>query len=518
MLRKQLLYLTSERLCAYQWEGGALSPPACFTADRQGLDAFMEYLEQQGRTPVFLLADLIEEDFQRQLLPHVGGKAGRALVERRLLQQYRETPYRQATFQGRSEQGRRDDIALFSALTNPAIVQPWTEALELLKVPLAGVYSAALLGPVLVDKLGLRHAHLLLVTQHSGGLRQSYFQYGELKFSRLTPAIDRDGVAVNIGAETDRTQQFLNSIRLLERGDVLDTVIVAPAAQVERLSPLCLDGPETVYHFMTMEAAATRAGLRQAPELADALLLHLLGSGEPISHYRLRAAGRYYSMWRTRLSLFASSAVIAACALTWVGGNLWGYADADADTARLNAEAQRYRASYRASMASMPPAIAPTANMRAAVTVERMVSTQGPGPLPMLVMLGAALDKMPQIRIARLDWQVRLPDGGAPARAPDLAQSGAAEVAPMSSLLAGIPLRPPQSLRVEAEVQLAQNDYRNVLDSMNQFAQELARQPGMRVEVERPVLDVRPSVKLSGKTESGESDHPSQFVLNLVLP
>jgi hypothetical protein len=120
------------------------------------------------------------------------------------MQQYRETPFRHHEVQGRESDGRRDDIVLLSALTNPSSVQPWVEALEQLQMPLAGLYSTTLLSEDLVHKLKLHNEHLLLVTQQSAGWRQSYFQNGMLKFSRLTPAIDRDGKPNDIGAETAR--------------------------------------------------------------------------------------------------------------------------------------------------------------------------------------------------------------------------------------------------------------------------------------------------------------------------
>src|SRR5207244_9706802 len=100
--------------------------------------------------------------------------------------------------------------------------------MELLKLPIAGLYSTTLVSGGLLKKLALQHEHLLLVSQQSAGLRQSYFLDGQLKFSRLTLAVDRDGEPVDIARETGKTQQFLTSIRLLGRGDVLHTVIIAP--------------------------------------------------------------------------------------------------------------------------------------------------------------------------------------------------------------------------------------------------------------------------------------------------
>jgi hypothetical protein len=529
--RKHLLYLASERLDAWLWEGGKLSGPASFSADYAGVEAFKDYLELHGATPAWMLADLVEEDFQRVLLPHVQGKAGRALLERRLLQLYRETSYRQATVQDRSEEGRRDDIVLFSALTNPQLPQPWIAALEQLKVPLAGVYSVALLGASLVDQLELReHKHLLLVTQQSAGLRQSYFCDGRLKFSRLTLAVDREGQAADVGTETARTQQFLVSVRLMERGEVLHAVLVAPPEDMDRWYAQCVGTPETAYHFLPIAQAAARAGLPQTPTLADALYLHRLASRKPASHFPLGREGRYFRFWQTRRTLYASSAMLAAAGAVWAGATLWEDMNARAEGARLSAEAQHFDASYRVRMSDMPPALAPTADMRAAVTVQRLLSVQGPRPTDMMGLLGDALDKVPQISLLRLEWRVN-PAGAAgtagkasanvlaamPGRLAEPATPDQSEVEPIPSSLLGIPGRPAESLRLEAEVHLARNDYRAVMDSMNRFALELAHDRRLTVEIERPALDVRPGVKLSGRTGASAGDKPAQFVLNLVL-
>ncbi|MFA9218351.1 MAG: hypothetical protein ACEQSK_14785 [Sphingomonadaceae bacterium] len=519
MFRKHLFYVSSDQLTAYQWQRGQLSAGTVFSNDRAGHDAFIEYLDRAPYAPAYLLADLIEEDFQRINLPHVAGRSGRQLVQRRLVQQYRETPYRHVWIQGRATEGRQDDIALLSALTNPAVVAPWIEALELLQRPLAGLYSATLMSTPLLPKLGVQHEHLLLVTQQSAGLRQTYFLNGKIKFSRLTPALDRDGAPVNIARETGKTQQFLTSIRLIGRGDALHTVILAPQGDLARLTDLCNDGPETRYQFIALEQAATRVGATPAA-LADTLLLSLLGKQAPASQYSLGPARRYFQLWRARMAMYGSGAVIMLGALVWVSTNLWQYVQASRAAERMYSEADQYDARYRAALSTMPPAVAPTISMKAAVTVARMLQNQGPQPLPIMVKLGEALEQVPQVRITQLDWKVALPgvrgDNAGSASVQSGGQPGAS-VQPLSSLLLGVPNAPPQSLRVEAEIAVPQNNYRTVVETMNAFTQTLARQPRMTVEIEQLPLDTRSNVKLMGKAGSANSDGDTKPKFSLIL-
>lgn len=512
MFSYHLLYLSSEQLHACQWRRGRLEHGPRFSHDSAGVDAFLDYLAAAPRAPVYLLCDLIEEDFQRQSLPHVGGRAGRRLRLRRLQQHYRETPLVQASVQGRDSGGRRDDLVLLSALTNPALLAPWLEALELLKAPLAGIYSSALLGPALLARLGLREEHLLLVSQQSGGLRQSYFRAGQLKFSRLTPDYDRDGVAISVAGEAAKTQQFLTSIRLLGRGELLHKVIMAPARQIATLAPLCQDNTETAFRFLAMDAAAAALGMDDVPALADDLLLQLLGSTRPPSHYPAGPLRRYYQLWRARLCLFSASAALLAGALLWSGINLWTYNEASNNSLRLNGETAQYQQRYRAAMADLAPAPTRTANMKAAVTVGQMLAGQAPTPLPLLAVLSATLERMPQIRLLQLDWHA----GPEPVAAAPVA-GGAEDVAPVSAITLGIPRRPVQNLRVTAEVMTAQDDYRAAMVSMNEFAQQLARQPKLSVSIIDAPLDIRPTAKLNGKAGGNQSDSRTAFTLNLVL-
>lgn len=513
MFRTQLFYLSSEQLCAYDCRSGVLSEGVCFPADAAGVAAFEAHLEGRAGRPAYLLTDLIEEDFQRQSLPHVGGRAGRGLLQRRLGQLYRDTPYRKATIQGRDEDGRRDDQVLFCALTNPSLLQPWVEALARLKIPLAGIYSSSLLSAGLVSALALQHTHTLLVTYQSGGLRQSYFQHGQLRFSRLTAAIDRDGVAVDVAGETDKTRQFLTSTRMLERGEVLHAVILAPAVQVAALQAQCQNNLETAFHFIHAERAGAKLGLEETPALADQLLLTLLARRRPPSHYAMGAQACYYQLWRARLGLYAGSAVVGAYCLLWLIVNLWAIAEASRAGATLRAEAQSYQGRYRAIMDSLPPQVEKTQNMKAAVLIEALLAQHAPGPQAMLGMLSAALERAPQINLLQLDWKVRLPERQNASAQP---RGEHAPAPPISSLLIGLPKGAPQTLHVEAEVLLTQNDYRAALNSIHQLTRELARQPRLTVELEQTPLDVRPTVKLSGKATTAAADSKAKFTLNLV--
>ncbi|UGQ48362.1 hypothetical protein [Massilia endophytica] len=514
MLPKQILYVSTEQIQACQWQGNEITALATFPATREGVEAFMEHMRERLNRPIYMIADVVEEDFARLLLPHVRGRPGRKMMERRITNHYRDTPFRVAVIQGRVTEGREDDIVLFSGLTNPSLLTPWIDALEAVRAPLAGVYSATLLSTVLPDRLALHQEHLLLVTVQSAGIRQSYFHEGQLKFSRLVQGAGWGSV----DAETARTQQFLASIRLVEREDLLHVAVVTPPPALDILLNQCGDREDLRYHFVPMEAAAAAVHLDHIPELADSLVIQILGRNPPSSHYRLREKFRYYGLWRARISLFASSAVIGAAGIIWTIANIAGYAVAARSTEKLEAEAAHYTASYKRSMSSMPPAIEKTANMKAAVLIERLVAQHGPWPLHMTGVLSEALERSPQIRLRQLEWRALVPGAQQVALGPGPAAGAPVQAGPTSTLALGIPRAPAQSLRIEAEVLAAQDDYRAVLDNMNAFAQTLARVPRMTVEIEQLPVDVRSNVRLSGRAGASTAggENRARFTLNMV--
>ena len=96
---KQLLYLSNDQLTATVWQNNSYAPTKTFPNNEEGLQAFGEYLDAYVDIPAALCVDLVEEDVQRTTIPHVLGRAHHNLLQRKLAQLYRDTPYCRATLQ-----------------------------------------------------------------------------------------------------------------------------------------------------------------------------------------------------------------------------------------------------------------------------------------------------------------------------------------------------------------------------------------------------------------------------------
>lgn len=523
MFPRKLFYLTYDHLTAYQWEKSSISGRRQFPNDETGWADFSRFLGESKDTPIYLLVDLVEEDFQLVSLPHVVGGSRKPLIQRRLGQLYRDTPYRQATYQGRDEFGRKDDKMLFSALTNAGILKPWLSAIMQQKAPLTGIYSAALLSASLIKKLALTGHSLLLATHQSNGLRQSLFQGGNLKFSRLTPLADHspDAVADTIMRETVNTQQFLASSRMLVRGETLEVVILAQEEVLQPLQSTCRDTPAMSHRFIQLADAATQLGLKDpaSVDLCDPLFLHLLGQISPASYYAQAEQIRYFRLWQTRLALYILSIGVVAGTLIFTGENGLKTLQDYQQIQQLNTETGTVQSRYQSIVSNLPETAASPQTMKAAVNTEQMISRNAPAPAPMFEIISRALEALPQIRINELNWQAVVE--AAPGAQPDpaLAQrlgDSDKNLAPAPILL-GLPKKPGQTLQIEGEVVSLGQDYRTALESVRLFAAELGKNKQLQVEITHQPLDVKPSVKLTGSAGVEGPVRKVLFTIKLTL-
>ena len=139
MFRKHLLYLTNERLLSVIWRNGKTLAAESFPVDAAGQAAFKNHLKQRAKLRAYFLVDLIEEDFRLDTIPHVRGGDRRLLLDRKLNQMFRGTPFRHAVVLDRESAGRRDDRVLYTSITNPELLTPWLDLLDAARAPLVGI-------------------------------------------------------------------------------------------------------------------------------------------------------------------------------------------------------------------------------------------------------------------------------------------------------------------------------------------------------------------------------------------
>ena len=491
MSRKTLMFLGADSFHTCTWEGGTLSEAQRFTDNADGKEQFSAFL-QTHRDPAYLLTDLIEEDFRYETVPHLRGSERRELIKRKFEQFYRNTPFRQVMLLQRRKEGRRDDEMLFSALTNPALITPWLNAMLAHNTPLVGIYSVPNISTPLTRSLPPGNL-LLLSWEKQAGLRQTYFDAKLLRFSRLTPINDNNAFSEVVAREASRTQQYLKSLSLIQVGQVLNVYIICHANDRHELAAQLDDNIDMHYAFLDIQELGQHIKSKTTYGDSDAtpLLLHLLATQPQRSNYAAAAHTHFFQLLQIRRGLLWLSAALAAASLLWSAASIWEGRWLNGDNELLKVQAGKLSQQAQQITQGFPNTLAAATDMKTAVLLARKLENYSPPPQKILDGLSKTLDEFPRIRIDKLSWQV--------SAAPDAAAANA----------------PAQVIQFSGELtEFSASDYRNMLDYMGRFQQALT-QRGYNVTVLTQPLDISPKGSFAASVGEANSK-PAQFSLKLI--
>ena len=392
MAARRVFVISGAGLAVYHRHGPKLLGPFPFEADEGGRAEFARYLERFPGDVTHVVADVVEEEFREETVPHVLAWERGALLRSRAARAFPGARYLHAARLGREPDGRRDDRVRFSAITRPETLAPWLAPMAERGVPLAGIHSPAMLTAALLKAAGAVGEHVLVVSlQSGGGLRQTCFRRGKLRFSRLAarPRPTADGYESHVLAEIERTRRYLEHLRSGASGERLDVHVLSHGEPLGALRrELARDagghgedgggaaggshGGDTPARCDVVDLAtvARRLGLRRwgGEANADRLFVHLLASRPPPNHYATPDQIRRHSMLRIRLVLKTASAAIAAGTCLFGGAVALEGAAASGHARALALHAALYERRYHAAQAALPPAPAEPAEL------ERVVS------------------------------------------------------------------------------------------------------------------------------------------------
>ncbi|MDP2433186.1 MAG: hypothetical protein Q8O33_14330 [Pseudomonadota bacterium] len=350
--RRLLLYLSAAGAsCALQ-RNGQLSEVQYLPSEEEGWEAFNALLMAHPDVPVAIAVDSVDELYRGEILPRAWNHDRTEMTGRRLRQVVHQSPYRAALRQGRERNApTRGDRYLIMGLTNPEQVRPWLDIMHLRGTPLAGIWLLPALSANLVRRFQLEDPCLLLVSEQTGGLRLTYLEGGELRFSRLAPVdgSQHENPLEGYAEEIERTRQALVGQRLIRRDEKIKVVLLDPLNTLNEL-----------YGFLPEAAgfqciSINRSRLLEALKLphallaesADALYLSLL-SRAPASANLMTAEQRAGSriFWLRRGLIFVAAAWLTlsvASALLLVGDS-WRL-DRQSDALETQAKTDRARES-----------------------------------------------------------------------------------------------------------------------------------------------------------------------------
>ncbi len=286
-MSSRLLVVSRERLVVYHWDNGVFEEQGRFAQDEEGHAGFEKFLQDKNDGhPVFVLVDVIEEEMKGELIPRLRGGDRKRVLDRRLERLFMATPYRRAVSQGKGMDGER---ILYSGLVNPGLITPWLTILRERKVVVVGLWSQQLLMRQLLRRINRGSERALLAILNSFGLRQTYFVRGRTQISRMTPmrvAMGEAGADI-IFQELLRTQGYLSSLKILERGQSFDLFFLAPAACSREVTALAGALVGARYTAVDVEILARSLGIGEGWQRGGLELLtaQLLLQRPPRSHY-----------------------------------------------------------------------------------------------------------------------------------------------------------------------------------------------------------------------------------------
>jgi hypothetical protein len=494
MASKILLFLSTSQFQGYLWKDGALLLQQSFADNQSGREQFAAFL-RANRMPTYLLTDLIEEDFRHETVIHLHGHERSAQIQRKFEQFYRSTPFRQASLHQRQQEGRRDDEMLFSALTNPSLIQTWLDIMLQQHTPLAGIYSVPGISKPLLRNLQADHI-LLLTWEKSAGLRQTYFNTKRLYLSRLTPVADDQTFSAVVTSEVLRTQQYLKSLSLLPLGQTLQVLIVCHAKDRRDLQATLHDVNDMSYTYLDISdlGASIKAAAHYADSDATHLLLQLLAARPPDSHYAAVEHTHFFWLWQLNRRLFGLGVLSAIAGLFWSSTSLWESNWLTQDSAALQMQARHLAQRTQAVTRGFSNRLASASDMKSAVTALRRLDSAAPPPEQVWDGIGAVLADFPRISLDRLSWQ----NGSGN---PNTAGTGAATMDKPGIELSG---------RLDGW----SGNYRGSLAYLERFQQAL-RQRQFMVSASNLPLDVSSRASIADNVLGG-SGQPGAFSLRLT--
>lgn len=521
----RVLLLTSQGLHVFSWQKDVLSPVGKFSADERGLAEFNRYLGSSLDIPVYLVADLIEEDFRIEPVAHVLGKDRKVLLERKLFQFFRTSEYRSARIQEREEGGRRDDRVLFSALTNSDRLTFWIHSILDKKIRIKGIISVPLLMELFTEFLHLdKVPHLLLVNleKHSG-LRQTYLQRSRLKFSRLlSQATTMDGsLAEMILAECSHTRQYLERLKLLPHDQPLDIHIYVQDGSGDELGKNLVNS--ALLHFHLHETGMTAAELNIDPALTGdqgevfLCLVQALRTKRLFNAYGPAPVIRYHRLHQIRRGLIVGTSLIVAVALLAGASLLIDGFDKRTAKNMLDQQALMFKLQHRKLSEDFPETPIPAEVMKNVVESVERIQQQAVSPTQIMTLISRAVALSPGIRLQQLDWQLSAPvetvDGPPTEGQPETADGGEKK--------AEVPALVPGLLAGKAHVTTTLNGvvfpsggYWDAQRSVTGFIAALEQIPGLKVTPVSMPTETNPDATV--KATLDDSDILAEFSLKLV--
>jgi len=410
VITRRLLYLNTHRLSAWLWQRGKLLPEGIFEARDEDIARFADYLSSHRQSQYALLCNVAEEGHTQETIPYLQGGDRKALIGRKLNQHFPGTPLVSAFSLGYEKTKRKNEKLLLSALTNPEHFTPWLQCIARTEVALAGVYTVAQLGGLLLGKLGHKPARCLLLTVQDHSIRESYLVGGQTLFSRMAPLTDSStaGVAGSLAAEAGKLHQYLLGQRLLGRNETVPAFVLAHPQALTAVNGACINSGNLQFEILDNHRCAEKLGLATPPQDSrnELLFLHLLAIAAPRQQFADEDRRHHYRLAQIRQGLLGLGAISLLGGLLFGGKELYQAHRLQEESQALAIAEADFNWRYQEIAKTFPQLDIDNDTLRRLTSRYAELSQLQRHPGLAYRLLARALDESPAIQLEKLDWKL----------------------------------------------------------------------------------------------------------------
>jgi hypothetical protein len=415
-MMKRLFYFTGYRLSVMYWKGKELVGSSSFEPTGEGLENFRSYLLQTENIAGMFLVDVIEEDFRNEKIPHVTSRDRNAVISRLIDRYYRSSQdYCYSEVIGREKHGRKDDVVLIGAMTNPQLIQPWLSIIDECEVPLSGIWTLPIISKKLLKTIKAINGCVLLVSQQvNSNVRQTFFRDGKLISSRQSIINQDINDISNIGElaepEVNRTIEFLRAQHLVSRDEIINLHVLGSEEQIESLQRSFVSSDYQTVTIHLVSELQDKLGLKNVGGKFSDILFAWLCSSQvvAISHYGEKRSFTRYQNKVIALALYVASMFVVVTTVLMTESNISDALEYEKSVALLKQEENNYKSLYAEKFKDFEGVFENAGVMNAAVQLADQIKVNSAtSPLDFLIKLSKMLNQENRggLYIDKIEWQ-----------------------------------------------------------------------------------------------------------------
>lgn len=409
----RIFYFSGYRLSIFHWERGHCSASYIFDPGEDGIERFTHYLKKTDNTPVRLLVDLIEEDFNTDTIPHVGQTDRTAIIKRLVDRHYRKSKdfiYHKVL--GREKSGRKDDIILYSVLSNPDILEPWLKPVNESGTAISGIWSLPLLTQKLYKHIDPVASNILLVSQQvPSNLRQTFIKNGHFESSRSAVVnLAEAPLGEFITSEVEQTIRFLSNQRHIGFDEKIEIHVICRNQDIDQIKTYCIDSAIRSFHYHNLRDILESLNCEICEtEYCSGLFSYLCADQSlPIGHYGNKSYFKEYYQNLASTAIYTFSIILLVASLIYSFGLYSNSISINNEINTLTQHTQGINNEYRKSISHLEPKLKQTQLMQSAVSfVERVKQSKSISPQNFMSDISKTLSHQQShaAMITRLGWR-----------------------------------------------------------------------------------------------------------------